>query len=231
MRVVAIHGTERKESTYHIARQFIEGLEVSEDKVQEFFLPKDAPNFCRGCFQCFTDFKKCPDYRYIHPIVQAMEEADLLILTSPVYVYHVTGQMKAFLDHLGYQWMPHQPNQTMFSKQALIISTAAGGGTKSTIKDLTDNMWYWGVAKVYTYGVNVAAANWKGVSGKKKAHIQKQVNRLAMKIKSERNRIKPSLKVKGLYYIMRSMQKKFGFSEADVEYWKKQGWLDKKKPW
>ena len=86
------------------------------------------PNFCRGCYQCFTDHTKCPDFAYIKPIADAMREADLLIFTALVYVYHVPGQVKAFLDHFGYRWMPHQPGGDMFKKQALLISTAAGAG-------------------------------------------------------------------------------------------------------
>ena len=33
--------------------------------------------------------------------MDAMDEADVVILASPVYVYHATGQMMAFLDHFG----------------------------------------------------------------------------------------------------------------------------------
>ena len=43
-------------------------------------------------------------------------EADLIILASPVYVYHVTGAMKALLDHYGYMWMAHRPEEAMFKK-------------------------------------------------------------------------------------------------------------------
>lgn len=36
------------------------------------------------------------------------------------------GSMKAFLDHYGYRWMVHRPEEKMFRKQAVCISTAAG---------------------------------------------------------------------------------------------------------
>lgn len=231
MKVAVIYGTERKGSTYNIAQQFLHGLCNNKKDIKEFFLPKDQPNFCRGCFQCFTDNTKCPDYQYIEPILKAMEEADLIVFTSPVYVYHVTGQMKAFLDHFGFQWMAHQPNETMFKKQALIISTAAGAGTKSTMKDILDSMWFWGIAKTYKYGVNVAAGNWSGVSNKKKIEIQKKVEKLVVKIKKESGHVTPNLKVKGLFYVMRFMQKKFGFNKPDVDYWENHGWLGKVRPW
>ena len=61
-----------------------------------------------------------------------MDEANVIILASPVYVFHATGAMKAFLDHYGYRWMVHSPEESMFKKQGVCISTAAGAGMKST---------------------------------------------------------------------------------------------------
>lgn len=232
MKITVIYGTQRKakSSTYNIAQQFIRHLSMG-DTVMEFFLPKDMPNFCRGCWQCFTDYTKCPDFEYLKPIVDAMKESDLLIFTAPVYVYHVPGQVKAFLDHFGYRWMPHQPSGDMFKKQALLISTAAGAGTKSTLKDLKDSMTFWGVARIHTFGKNIRAADWDGVNEKIKLQIQTEVEKRAEKIKAIGSSVKPSLKVRGLFYVMRAMQKRFQYNPADVAYWEKQGWLEKARPW
>lgn len=230
MKVTVIYGTQRKSCTYYIAQQFIENLEPIEE-LNKFFLPKDAPNYCRGCFKCFEDSTKCPDYDDINPILEAMIRSDLIIFTSPVYVYHMTGQMKVFLDHFGFQWMAHQPNQAMFHKQALIIASAAGAGTKSTIKGIKDSLDFWGIAKTYSYGKNVAAASWEHISDKKKADIQAESKQLALRIKLNSAKVKPSLKVKGLFYAMRLIHKKFGFNPLDVSYWKNQGWLDHQRPW
>lgn len=232
MKITVIYGTQRKakSSTYNIAQQFIRHLSMG-DTVMEFFLPKDMPNFCRGCWQCFTDYTKCPDFEYLKPIVDAMKESDLLIFTAPVYVYHVPGQVKAFLDHFGYRWMPHQPSGDMFKKQVLLISTAAGAGTKSTLKDLKDSMTFWGVARIHTFGKNIRAADWDGVNEKIKLQIQTEVEKRAEKIKAIGSSVKPSLKVRGLFYVMRAMQKRFQYNPADVAYWEKQGWLEKARPW
>lgn len=232
MKITVIYGTPRKakSSTYNIAQQFINYLSEG-DTVTEYFLPKCMPNFCRGCWQCFTDHTKCRDYEYLHPIVESMLDADLLIFTAPVYVYHVPGQVKAFLDHFGYQWMPHQPRKEMFSKQALLISTAAGAGTKSTLKDLKDSMTFWGIAHTYTFGRNTHSADWDSVEEKKKLNFKKEIIKLSTKIKAESVNVKPCLKVKGLFYAMRFMQKKFKFNQTDFKYWKEHGWFEKKRPW
>ena len=161
MKVVIIHGQSHKGSTYHIAHML--AVKISED-IKEFFLPRDFGEFCVGCTKCFTESeKKCPHFEKLKPITDAMDEANVIILASPVYVYHTTGAMKAFLDHYGYRWMVHSPEESMFKKQGVCISTAAGAGMKSTNKDMMDSLFFWGVAKRYKYGVGVAAVDWNGV--------------------------------------------------------------------
>jgi multimeric flavodoxin WrbA len=231
MKIAIVYGTQRKGSTYHIVRQFVDRLETNPDNITEFFLPKDGPNFCLGCFTCFEDFQKCPDHPKIEPILAAVEEADLLIFASPVYVYHVTGQMKALLDHLAFRWMIHRPSPSMFGKMGLIVSTAAGGGLKSAIKDISHSFWYWGVAKTYRYGKAVAAADWDKVSDKTKTRIAKDVEHLSKKILKNAAYVKPCFAVKALFYFMRFFHKKWGAIPSDAAYWKAQGWLDKKRPW
>lgn len=232
MKITVIYATQRKSksSTYNIAQRFIQNLSET-DSVKEFFLPKDMPNFCIGCWNCFTDYRNCPDYGYLKPILESMLEADLLIFTAPVYVYHVPGQVKAFLDHFGYQWMAHQPRKEMFHKQVLLISTAAGAGTRSTLRDLKDSMTFWGISRIYTFGRNIHGSDWDTVTGIKKAKLQMEIDRLSDKIKGKNRPVTPSLKVKTLFHVMRFMHKKFHYNPADVDYWESLGWLNKERPW
>ena len=159
-----------------------------------------------------------------------MDEADVIILASPVYVYHATGAMKAFLDHYGYRWMVHRPEERMFKKQGVCISTAAGAGMKSTNKDMVDSLFFWGVAKIYKFGIGVAAIDWNKVSEKKKRKIEKKTDSISVKIKNKNDNIKPGLKTKGFFYLMRKLQKN-GWNERDVKYWKEKGWIKKARPW
>ena len=130
MRIVIVHGQSHKGSTYHIARALAEKL---GGEITEFFLPRDFGEFCAGCQNCFNDSEtKCPHYAKLAPITAAIDAADVVILASPVYVYHATGAMKAFLDHYGYRWMVHSPEGAMFRKQGVCVCTAAGAGMRST---------------------------------------------------------------------------------------------------
>ena len=228
MKVTVIHGQSHKGSTYHIAHSLAEKL---NGKTTDIFLPKDFDRFCAGCTACFSrSEKKCPHYEKLSPITEAIDNADVLILASPVYVYHATGAMKALLDHYGWRWMVHRPEEKMFSKQAVCISTAAGAGMKSTGRDMADSAFWWGVAKIYTYGVAVAAVSWDHVSRQKKRRIDKKLSALAKKILKKQKNIKPSLKTKLFFSVMRQVQKR-GWNEADTIYWKEKGWTERKRPW
>ena len=228
MKIVLISGQNHKGSTYHIARQVADKV---GGEIKEFFLPRDFDAFCVGCTTCFLrDEKKCPHYEKLLPLTVAMLEADLIILASPVYVYHVTGSMKAFLDHYGYMWMVHRPDESMFRKQALCVATAAGAGMKSTVKDMADSLFFWGVPKSYKLGFAVAATSWNGISDKKKKQIEKAMDVTARKILKNNGKVKPGIKTKAFFSLMRLLQKK-GWNEADVKYWNEKGWNGKNRPW
>lgn len=228
MKTVIIHGQNHKGSTYHIAQML---AQKTGGDITEFFLPRDFGEFCVGCTNCFTKSEtKCPHYEKLKPLTNAMDEADVIILASPVYVYHATGAMKSFLDHYGFRWMVHRPEESMFKKQGVCISTAAGAGMKSTNRDMADSLFFWGVAKRYKYGINVAATNWNGVSQKKKDAIDRATSNIAKKLIKKSGKVKPGIKTKGMFMIMRLAQKK-GFTPQDAEYWREKGWTSKKRPW
>ena len=228
MKITIIHGQSHKGSTYHIAEMLAEKL---NGDITEFFLPRDFGAFCIGCTNCFGKSEDmCPHYETLKPITEALDNADVIILASPVYVYHVTGAMKSFLHHYGYRWMVHRPEERMFQKQAVCISTAAGGGMKSANKDMADSTFYWGIPKTYRYGAGVAAVSWEGVKPKLKRRIEAKTTALARKIQRNQGRVKPSLKTKCFFYIMRLLQKR-DWNPVDADYWREKGWLGRKRPW
>lgn len=230
--ITAIYGSEKKGSTYNIARLFIENLKTGTDCVTEFFLPKDMDQFCVGCCNCFSKGERfCPHFEMVEPIRLAMENADLVILTTPVYALRVSGQMKALLDHFAFLFMTHRPIARMFSKTALIVSTGAGGGTNPAIKDIATSLLFWGMAKTYKFGKAVFAADWEGVPAPKKQKIVQKINALSGKIRKNIGRAKPNLITKLLFYAFRVFHIKMHISEYDVRYWQENGWLQKQRPW
>lgn len=228
MKIVIINGQNHKGSTYHIARLLAEKI---GGEITEFFLPKDFGEFCIGCTNCFQKSeKKCPHYNQLKPITTAMLEADVIILASPVYVFHSTGSMKAFLDHYGYMWMVHRPNEKMFLKQAVCVSTAAGAGMKSTNKDMNHSLFFWGVPKRYKIGLAVFETRYSHLSEKVLKNIEKKTSCVAAKIKRHNGKVRVSLLTRAIFFAMHIAQRK-GFNESDKNYWQEKGWTGKKRPW
>ena len=211
MKILMINGTMRKGSTYQVGKLAIEEIMQEGDQLTELFLPKDMPEFCRGCAACIRESEtRCLDYlMYMKRFTRMIDEADLLIFTSPVYVMHVSGAMKALLDHYGYRCMIHRPEASMFGKQAICIVTAAGGGIRSALKDIKDSLLYWGVARIYTLGVKVGTSGFE--------HMEQAAK-------------DQGLKTKILFYIMRKVVRD-GNNPADQKYWEENGWLAKERPW
>ena len=228
MKIVLIHGQNHKGSTYNISKLLVEQFKNSD--IQEFFLPRDLEHFCLGCYKCIENDEECPFFNEKRKIMQAIENADLLIFTTPTYCMHASAPMKAFIDLTFTYWMSHRPRECMFSKKAVVISTAAGTGTKSAIKDISKTLFYWGVPYIKEYGISVQAMSWEQVSKKKKEKIKLDIIKLANSIQKEKIHI--GIKTKFMFNMMRMMQlNDWGSSKIEKEYWRKNGWLDKKRPW
>nr|WP_303223747.1 NAD(P)H-dependent oxidoreductase [uncultured Blautia sp.] len=229
MKITVIHGQNHKGNTYMIAHELAEKI---GGEVTEFFLPRDFDEPCIGCWTCFNkDLTHCPHYKKLKPLMDAMDEADVVILASPVYVYHATGQMMAFLDHFGTRWMVHRPDARAFQKQGVAIATAAGGGMASTTKDLYHSMFFWGYPRIYRMGFAVRAAKPSEIPEDIQKKIHQETDRMAAKIRKNHASFKPTLKTRMWFSMIRWMHKAFWKFEPDYGYWEEHGWHGKNRPW
>lgn len=237
MKITVINGTEWKGITYRLKEMFLEPFK-DKAEITEFYLPRDCPGFCAGCKTCFFGAQdKCKDAKYVQPIEKAMLEADLLVFTSPVYVYHASGAMKAMLDHFGYRWMPHRPAKEMFGKRALILTQCLGGGASSTIKDIKDSLSWWGISYIKALSFKLMSdIKWENIPEKKRAKITAAVEKKAKKFLNidYGKKSRTNLITKGKFYVVRMLQTGLGKKNpeyTDFNYWKANGWLDKVRPW
>ncbi len=230
MKIVLIHGQNHKGSSYNIGRLIAEKTD-GEKEITEFFLPRDLNHFCLGCCKCLEGDENCPFFGEKRVIMEAVENADLLIFTTPTYCMRASAPMKSFIDLTFTYWMVHRPRACMFSKKAVVVSTAAGQGTDSAIKDISNALFFWGVPQIETYGIAVQAMNWESVKAGKKRKIEKDTARIAKKLSSSK-KPKVGFKTRFMFGVMASMQKSgMGSSPSEKEYWKEKGWLGRKRPW
>ncbi len=237
MKITVVNGTEKHGITYKLKEMFLEPFK-DKAEITEFYLPKDGPGYCVGCITCFGKSEKlCKDAACIQKIEKALLEADLLVFTSPSYVMHPTGAMKALLDHFGYRWMPHRPAKEMFGKRAVIITQALGAGEGSTAKDIKDSLSWWGISYIKICKFKLMGdVVWDRLSEKKRRSMTNGIARMAKKFAAidYSKKAGTNLITKVKFYMVRSMQTGLGKENpeyTDFKYWKANGWLGRVRPW
>lgn len=237
MKITVINGTEKHGVTYRLKEIFL-GRFRKKAEITEFYLPKDCPSFCSGCVSCILKGEHtCKDSEYIQKIAASLLESDLIVMTSPAYVMHTTGSMKALLDHFAYLWMPHRPAPEIFTKRAVIITQCLGAGAKSTAKDIKHSLSWWGISKITVFtGRLVEDIVWEKLTEKKRSELTEKMNRLSQKLLSinyeKPSRVNAITRIKFLF--CRMMQKSLHKNDPqylDGKYWAEQGWLGNIRPW
>ena len=232
MEITIIHGQAHRGSTYHITEMIRNSLVSDAGTVHEYYMPGDAPAFCVGCFGCIMKGEEyCPEQAKVQRIVTSMLASEIIIIDSPNYCFEMTGQLKTLMDHLAYMWMSHRPRGEMFSKIGIVISTTAGGGAGSVAKSLARQMFWWGVPRIHRVPFAMNASCWDEVPGRIRLRIIRKVESVSRKINRQLNKKKPDIRHLVLFNIMRKMQQKNNWNNADRDYWKKNGWLGKARPW
>ena len=237
MKITVINGNEKHGVKYKLKEIFLDELRA-DSEITEFYLPKDCPGYCIGCTACFRTYEnKCKDAEYVQKIEKALLDADLLVFTSPAYVFHATGAMKAMLDHFGYRWMPHRPSKEMFGKRAVIITQCLGAGAKSAAKDIKDSLSWWGISSIRVYSFRLMSEiDWDKLNKKKRDQMTGKLISAADKIRriDFSKPAKTNLLTKCKFYAVRMMQTGLGKENpeyTDYRYWKNNGWIDKTRPW
>ena len=79
---------------------------------------------CNACMVCREE-ERCPIDDDLFPLYTKLKEAEAIILASPVYFGSATGQMKAFMERVGYIGRPRD----VFAGKVggpLVVSRRAG---------------------------------------------------------------------------------------------------------
>jgi len=100
VKVYAINGSFRKEgNTDIIIDKVLEGAGSRGAETEKVFVDELGINSCQGCLECRQE-GICRQEDNLHEIVRKIEEADAVVIGSPIYGNYMTGQLKILLDRL-----------------------------------------------------------------------------------------------------------------------------------
>lgn len=123
MKVMAFNGSPRK--AWNTATLLKHALEGATSQGAETVLTHLYDlNFkgCKSCFACKTrggkSYGRCALQDDLTPILKEVENADALILGSPIYFGTVSGEMKSFMERLLFPYLTYtDPPQSLFPKR------------------------------------------------------------------------------------------------------------------
>lgn len=101
MKVVAFNGSPKKEgNTYHALNLVSKELEKQGVEVEFIHVGNKNIRGCTGCRQCVKQMNKECVIKDddVNEWIKKMDEADGILLGSPVYYSAIAGTMKSFLD-------------------------------------------------------------------------------------------------------------------------------------
>jgi multimeric flavodoxin WrbA len=101
MQVLAINGSPRKRgNTATILEAVLEGAREVGARTEHIRLDEIDLKGCMGCLTCRENLGFCKREDGLSPYLEALKRCDGFVVGCPIYMYHVSGQTKIFVDRL-----------------------------------------------------------------------------------------------------------------------------------
>lgn len=185
MKYLVINGSPHRGNTWKIVKVAMEHLKEIDEacEFKEVHLSEAGLPFCTGCSNCFRlGYEKCPHANQMKPILNAMEEADGIIVASTTFFMRETGLLKNFMDHLTY--LMHRPQ--FFTKKALVITTVGGVGGRAAAKGIA--AFLKGIGFNRCYRISMQSISWNAFQPdvKAKNKVRKSASKFTKDVLSKK---------------------------------------------
>lgn len=123
MKFIAINGSPRKGwNTETLLKHALEGAASQGAETELIHLYNCNYKGCISCFACkLKDGKSyghCAVNDDLAPILKRIEEADAILIGSPIYFGDVTGEVRSFMERLMFPYLVYDTNySTLFPKK------------------------------------------------------------------------------------------------------------------
>lgn len=208
-KVVAITSSKRKKNTYKVVSEVKEILSQNDIQVEVVNLYDYNIETCIGCEVCLLK-GKCVLKDDVTILIDLIKESDGVILSSPVYLENVSGELKTFIDRTC-MWF-HRPE--LYGKPILVVATTKGSGLKSTVDYLQSVGVQWGMMSTGKIGRNIRTIENKVT--------EKECEKFIQYVKLDKSKLVPSLKSIVNFQVQKVLAG--GFVDLDQVYWEEKGW-------
>lgn len=105
--------------------QFATGAKEAGHDVEKVFLRDKNIKYCTGCYTCEKTKGICAYKDDMPELLQKIIDADVLVLSTPVYFYCMNAQLKTVIDRTVARYVEIK------DKDAYLIATAGEDGMKA----------------------------------------------------------------------------------------------------
>lgn len=207
-KVIALHASRRKMNTFKLLQQLQQELAGHNVEVEVLSLYDYKLNDCIGCEKCILR-GECIHQDDAQMLMDKMEGADGIILSSPVYLKQVSGKLKDFIDRTC-KWY-HRP--VLYGKPVICVATTKGSGLKSTLSYLQSVAIQWGAMPAGRIG--------RTIRNMDSAVTQKELSEF-IRLLNAPQKYRPSLSILIEFEVQKALAKYLG--GLDAGYWKEKGW-------
>ena len=104
-KVLILSGSPRKGGNSDLlCDAFLRGAKEAGNEVEKIRIAEKKIGYCSACYYCVQSGGVCAKKDDMPELLQKMIDADVIVLSSPVYFYSIDAQLKAVIDRTVARW-------------------------------------------------------------------------------------------------------------------------------
>jgi multimeric flavodoxin WrbA len=134
VKILAIVGSPRKESTYKLVEAVVEGVAEKRSVEKELVHLADFDiKHCSGCSDFCEKTGECNIQDDMQELYPKLKEADALVIGTPTYYWNVTGLVKDFIDRTN----PLYHTESLKGKVGAAVAVAEEDGQELALSAIS----------------------------------------------------------------------------------------------
>ena len=138
-KVLILSGSPRKGGNSDtLCNQFLKGVQEAGHEVEKIWVAGKKVAPCNACYFCKNHEGICSIKDDMNEILTKMLEADVLVLSSPVYFYSISAQLKAVIDRTVARRLEFKDKEFYYIMSAAEDTDTVMDGTLACMRGLAE---------------------------------------------------------------------------------------------